>query len=205
MQQKGTNHPRLPVSRRGLFSILPAGLAACIGCAVPDLCEAQTAPRTRERGPSEKSGMTWEEVFRFTYRDNYIPTLKVLQKQIGNERFISMLEQGLSEAAVAGMVGNRAPNRDFATWVKGMRSVLVQHALMYSVIEDSPRAFEIRVAECLWAKIFREEDAADIGYAAICHPDYATASAFNPKIKLIRSKTLMQGHDCCNLRYIVEA
>ena len=124
MQQKGTNHPRLPVSRRGLFSILPAGLAACIGCAVPDLCEAQTAPRTRERGPSEKSGMTWEEVFRFTYRDNYIPTLKVLQKQIGNERFISMLEQGLSEAAVAGMVGNRAPNRDFATWVKGMRSVL---------------------------------------------------------------------------------
>jgi hypothetical protein len=30
------------------------------------------------------------------------------------------------------------------------------------------------------------------------------ASAFNPKLQMIRSKTLMQGHDGCNRRYVME-
>lgn len=199
--------PNSPLpSRRKLFSILPAGIAACAGCAVTGICEAQTPPPAREHDPAEKSDMTWEQVFRFTYQRNYIPTMKALQKQIGNEKFIGMLQEGLTAAAIAGMAKNPAPNREFATWVSGMRAVppLYQHALLYRVVEDSPKAFEIRVTECLWARMFREENAADIGYAGICHPDYAAASGFNPKIKLIRSKTLMQGHDCCNHRYIVE-
>ncbi len=96
-----------------------------------------------------------------------------------------MLQDGLAEAAIAGMAKNPAPNRDFASWVNGLRSVppLYQHALVYSVVADSAEAFEIRVTECLWAKMFREENAADIGYAGICHPDYAAARGFNPKIK----------------------
>ena len=28
---------------------------------------------------------------------------------------------------------------------------------------------------------------------------------FNPKMRMIRTKTLMQGDDCCNNRYIIEA
>jgi hypothetical protein len=47
-------------------------------------------------------------------------------------------------------------------------------------------------------------NAADIGFATVCFTDYATAAAFNPKLKMIRSKTLMQGHDCCNHRYVME-
>lgn len=82
---------------------------------------------------------------------------------------------------------------------------LFQHTLVYEIVEDSPQAFAFRISQCLWAKTFREEDAADIGYAAICHPDFAVARAFNPKLKLIRTKTLMRGHDCCNHRYVMEA
>jgi hypothetical protein len=190
---------RQQTTRRQLFSILPTGLAACAGCA------AQMPPPAPENGPGAKSGMTWEAVFRFAYQNNYIPAMKSLQKQIGKERFIRMLQQGVAEAAVVEMAKNPPPNRDFATWVSGMRTALVQNALTYTVIEDSPKALEVRVTECLWARIFREEGAADIGYAGICHPDFAAASAFNPKIKLVRSKTLMQGRDCCDLRYTVES
>lgn len=63
-------------------------------------------------------------------------------------------------------------------------------------------AFEIKVTEYLTADIFRESDAADIGFACVCHADYALPIAFNPKAKMIRDKTLMEGHDCCNHRYI---
>jgi len=46
----------------------------------------------------------------------------------------------------------------------------------------------------------RELNATDIGYAVICHGDYAYCQGFNPKIRLIRTKTLMQGDDCCEFR-----
>ena len=50
----------------------------------------------------------------------------------------------------------------------------------------------------------REEDALDLGYACVCHADFGLPVGINPKLKLIRTKTLMQGHDCCNHRYVWE-
>jgi len=63
---------------------------------------------------------------------------------------------------------------------------------------------EIRVTECLWAKTFRDAKAGDIGYATICYQDYAMSQGFSSKLKMIRSKTLMQGHDYCNHRWVWE-
>jgi hypothetical protein len=78
----------------------------------------------------------------------------------------------------------------------------MKSSMSYDIVEDTEEAFEIKVTECLTEDIFRELDAADIGYACVCHADYALPVAFNPKIKMVRDKTLMEGHDCCNHRYI---
>jgi len=51
---------------------------------------------------------------------------------------------------------------------------------------------------------FREEDAADIGYATHYHVHYAAATAFNPKIRMYRTKTLMEGHDYCDHKWVWE-
>ena len=63
-------------------------------------------------------------------------------------------------------------------------------------------AFEMKVAECLTASTFLAQNAGDIGYALVCWGDYAWAEGYNPKIKLVRDKTLMEGHAYCNHRYI---
>lgn len=36
----------------------------------------------------------------------------------------------------------------------------------------------------------------------MCFGDFAFAKAFNPNIEMVRDKTLMQGHACCNHRYL---
>ena len=82
---------------------------------------------------------------------------------------------------------------------------VIQHALEAEIVEQSPEAFEYRVTKCLWAKVFCDMDAGDIGYSMVCYPDYAVARRLNPKLRLIRTKTLMQSDDCCNLRYVMEA
>jgi hypothetical protein len=55
----------------------------------------------------------------------------------------------------------------------------------------------------LWADVFRSLDAEDIGIW-ICDADGPVAAAFHPSIRFGRSKTLMEGHGCCDHVYFVE-
>jgi hypothetical protein len=72
------------MTRRKLFSILPAGAAGCPGCMGTALCAAQAGGPPPAHSPAEKADLTWEEIFRFAYQKNLIPTLKALAAQIGN-------------------------------------------------------------------------------------------------------------------------
>ena len=74
--------------------------------------------------------------------------------------------------------------------------------LTFTVAKSTERVHEIRVTECLWAKTFLEAQAGDLGYAGICFGDYEFARSFNPQIGMVRDKTLTQGDDCCNRRYL---
>ena len=127
--------------------------------------------------------------------------------QIGEEKFIAMLRDTTSELARKGMARRNVPKRGLATFTAGMRKMppLYRHALVAEIPEDTPQVFEYRVSRCLWAKTFREEDAGALGYAMVCSPDLAVASAFSPNLKLTRTKTLMQGHEHCHFRYTMES
>ena len=95
---------------------------------------------------------------------------------------------------------------DLATYTDDLRNPipLLKHAVTLQLVEDTPTAFAARITECLWARTFREADAADIGYACLCQTEFAVVPAFNPKMKLTFTKTLMQGDDCCDPRYVLE-
>jgi len=55
----------------------------------------------------------------------------------------------------------------------------------------------------LWASVFRDAGlGGEIGHAAVCNMDFFWPRAFNKRFKMERSKALMQGHECCNHRYI---
>lgn len=87
------------------------------------------------------------------------------------------------------------------TYVNQFRSGY-ESTLTKEIVEDTEKAFELKVTECIWADTFLRAKAGDIGYAWVCWGDYSWAEGFNPKVKMIRDKTLMQGHDCCNHRYV---
>ncbi|TXT56453.1 MAG: hypothetical protein BAJATHORv1_20042 [Candidatus Thorarchaeota archaeon] len=57
------------------------------------------------------------------------------------------------------------------------------------------------VKKCMWADIFRDLGAADLGDIMLCKTDFATAKVIHPKIQLERSKTLMSGDECCDFVY----
>ena len=155
----------------------------------------------------QASGMTLEQVYNFAFK-GYISLMQSLAKELGEDGFLEVLERASLQAAAHDVqeATRNIPRRDlaiFTNWLRFPDPDTVQR-LTFDVVEDTERVFEIRVTECIWAKTFREENAADIGYATVCHRDLATCQAFNPKIKLVRTKTLMQGDDCCDHRWVWE-
>ena len=192
------------VSRRALFSILPAGAAGCLGCANA-VCAQVPQPSPAHRW-TEKADITWEEIFRFAYQKDLIPLLTQLAEQIGREEFVAMLRQACDKVVHKKTAGRAPVVPDLVALAANLDRMppLMQHALDVEFVERSAEAFEYRVKKCLWAKAFHDSNAVDIGYAMICYPDYAVARSLNPKLKLIRTKTLMQGDAECGLRYVME-
>lgn len=196
--------------RQFLQNILPVGTMLCFGCThLSASVQSEENPQASEK--SHKflldSGMSIQDVYRFTFQGYFIPLMKDFSNSMGDEKFMEMLKEASSRIGAQNMkrMTQNLPKRDLTAMAAYLKAnPLFQKALTFEIVEESESALEIRVAECLWAKTFREADAPDVGYAAICYPDFAMASAYNPKIKLLRTKTLMQGHDCCDHKYVIE-
>jgi hypothetical protein len=205
-----TKTPNFVSSRRQfLQNILPAGTMFCFGCIhLSASIQSEKKPQISEKRHKflSDSGMSIQEVYRFTFQHYFIPLMDNISNVMGEEKFMGMLKEASADIGAQNMkrMTQNLPKRDLTAMAFYLKAnPLFQKALTFEIVEESENVLEIRVAECLWAKTFREADAPDIGYAAICYPDFAMASAYNPKIKLLRTKTLMQGHDCCDHKYVI--
>jgi hypothetical protein len=186
--------------RQFLKNILPTGTFFCFGCS--GLLAAAKKDKFLE-----DSGMSFQDVFAFTFLNYYIPIMKKMAEEQGKDLFLETLKKAAAAAAVENMknMAKSFPKRDLAMMaIFTKTNPLFQRAMSFEFVEETKNAFEIKVSRCLWAETFHRANAAEIGYASICYPDYPMTTAFNPKIKMIRTKTLMQGHDCCNHRYVME-
>ena len=190
--------------RQFLAKTLAAGTLGCVGCSRLATLGGTLSGKHKFH---EDSGMSFKQVYEFACTERFIPFMRNLASQIGYDEFMEMLRIAAAETAAeqskkqAGM----QPRNDLATFAAALKEQegRLRNVLTIEIVEDTSTAFETKITECIWAEVFGEANAADIGYAAICHPDFAAARAFNPTLKLIRTKTLMQGHDCCNHRWVM--
>ena len=186
---------------------VPLGCLSCF--AAPQLFSrsvqaSQDAPAVHKFKDDSQS--SYEEGFNFAYAGTLLPHLKAVGDEIGRKRLIKII-QSAAEAQARQSSKKTAENSakpDFSSYTEWARKPtrFWQHVLTFTVVEDTPSAFEVRVTECLWAKTFRDAGGADIGYAVVCHPDFANAEGYSTKLRLVRTKTFMQGHDCCNHRWL---
>jgi len=199
--------------RRFLTSILPTGALFCLGCthllALPDTLNGQ---QTAGQKPKflENSGMSVKDVWTFAY-GMFIPVYQVMANDFGREKFLEMVKKASAESwsQKGNFLAKDIPKRDmktYADWfVKVMSAAPFDEAFAFEVVEKSEKAFEVKFADCLPARIYREMKAADIGYAFDCYPMAAFARAFNSKMSLTNPKNLVKGDDVCILRYTLEA
>ncbi len=195
-----------------LSRIVPACAVTCLGLgAVPLL--GQSAPPGQPQTPAKHKfdeqvprTPTYKEIFYAEYATEFIPLLLFLAKDLGAASVAEKLKAFSAERAVgsAAFIAKRVGGNDFAALKKVFdpASPGYKQTLTFEVTETSDKVHALKVTECLWAKTFLQAKAGELGYAAICYGDYAFAKAFNPQIEMVRDKTLMQGMDSCNHRYL---
>lgn len=147
--------------------------------------------------------LTFRQVSDIRYR-NFISLVKDLEKEMGREALIKFLEKRtMAQLLEQGKsFTKRTPDTSFRSFSNIFKNPWVEATLEMEIIEDTDTVFEVKVTECLVADTFLRAKAGEIGNAAVCIGDYAFAEGFNPKIKMIRDKTLTLGYDHCNHRYV---
>lgn len=153
------------------------------------------------------SGMSIQGVFNFAYKLSYVPAMKNLMKQVGKDKFLDMLKTSSDMINMPDIDSEINYNeRTLTAFSHRIKKGCENYSdrLTFEILNDNDNILEIKFTECLWAKTFREADAPEIGYAGFCYQDYSSAKAYNPNLKLIREKTLMQGHDCCHFKWVME-
>lgn len=194
--------------RELLVRTAPACAMACLGLGrVPELAGAL-------------SGLPCQEVHKFdTKMDRQFSprdllrmevramgtVIKAMRGEMGDAETIRVLK--VSSKTIGEEIGKRqaesVPETTFENFKADFRPMLSGPSLTGEVVEDTERVFELRVSECLWPEVMGEAGLdGEIGHAAVCNMDYSWPPAFNPDFKMERTKTLMQGNDCCNHRYI---
>ena len=193
--------------RHFLTRIVPACALTCLGS--KQLLGMAQSDLLQEK--KHKFDLPMERVL--TNRQYFIATnggkiglMKTLIKELGEEKAIEIIKTDTSESALA--LGKRqaqaAKKNDFYTYVDMFRDQeRYKNTLTMKIVEDTEKEFELKITECLFAEPYIKSGlGGEVGFAALCYMDYFWPKGFNEKIKLVRDKTLMQGHDCCNHRYI---
>ncbi|MCK4370681.1 MAG: L-2-amino-thiazoline-4-carboxylic acid hydrolase [Candidatus Lokiarchaeota archaeon] len=157
-----------------------------------------------------------KETFKISYEDYFrtrfngitemIRALTPIMDEMNALEKIKELYKKKSRALILRLLKDKKPIDNFEEfkeiYKEQMSTDFMQHCLEFTIIEDSPKKLIIRFTKCLWAKTFLKINEPGLGYAMCCYPDYAMAKTFHPKLKLVRSKTLMQGNEYCESTYI---
>jgi hypothetical protein len=154
------------------------------------------------------TNFTYEKLFDFAFRNWFISYMKLLQNEIGAEKFLNLLAKAGNNHYHNRVKTNFEKIKDKSVqslienfWEPVQRSKFGNTTITIEISEKKQHEGVVKMTECLFAKTFRENDADDIGYAAICNADFAVAEEFNSNIKLTRNKCLMNGDECCFFQY----
>lgn len=105
-------------------------------------------------------------------------------------------------ARMASEAPGGAPDLDSFRAIQGLWTA--EDALSTEVLESTPTTFNFNVTRCRYAEMYRAMGLAELGVVLSCNRDGAFCEGYDPKLKLTRTQTLMDGASHCDFRYTRE-
>lgn len=134
------------------------------------------------------------------------PLINAFVEEFGREKALEVSRKVIRNLAhesgkvLAAFVGGNSPEhlaRAIPLFSQG-------GALELEVLETSGKTAAANVTRCRFAEMYKEHGIEEFGYLLSCGRDFDLIEGFNPKIKLSRTQTIMEGADFCDFRFTVE-
>ena len=137
---------------------------------------------------------------------------EALERELGRERgfavareaFERRFERREAEAATTGERPPAAPGDRSLETFAALVDEVCQATQGFRRVEDSHNRVAYRFTRCVWADHFRRLGRPDIGHW-FCDGDDQWARRFNPRIGFQRTQVLMDGDECCDHVFFMEA
>ena len=134
------------------------------------------------------------------------PIIKAVGQRIGQDEALAILQE--SKQRVAYQRGNTMAEEigrngieelvdDVAGWGRG-------GVWEMDVLEQTPKTYFFNVTRCPYYEKYKELGLEEFGVGFSCCRDEPFARGFNPKLRLERTKTIMEGADHCDFRYYLD-
>jgi hypothetical protein len=79
-----------------------------------------------------------------------------------------------------------------------------ERALEFEVLEKTENRLRFNVTRCRYAELYDRLGIKEFGYCFSCNRDEPLIKAFNSRMKLLRTQTIMQGDRICDFQIILE-
>ena len=134
------------------------------------------------------------------------PVLKAVSQRIGIDEAQAILrkvnqaeafQRGRGMAEEMGGNGIEELVGEVAGWGRGGTWEM-------DILEQTPKAYFFDVTRCPYYEKYKELGLEEFGVGLSCCRDEPFARGFNPRLRLERTKTIMEGADHCDFRYYLD-
>ena len=136
-----------------------------------------------------------------------VPVIHAVSQRLGKDEAMSILQEvnqqeafqrGQSKMGMDGQNEIEELVNEVAGWGEG-------GVWEMDVLEQTPTTYFFNVTRCPYYEKYRELGLEEFGVGFSCCRDEPFARGFNPQLKLVRTKTIMEGADHCDFRYYLSS
>ncbi len=103
------------------------------------------------------------------------------------------------------MMAERVGGNTMADLLRVVREIWAEEgALEFDVLEETEQRLSFNVTRCRYAELYERLGVKEFGYCLSCNRDEPLTKGFNPRMRLVRTQTIMEGADYCDFRFVFE-
>jgi len=135
------------------------------------------------------------------------PLIKAFMEEIGPDRTLAVVKRVIEKLGreTGAQLAEMADGNSLADFIRVTNPLFgVGDALEQDVLQQTEKKLDYDIKRCRYAEMYKELGLADLGSVLSCARDFGLVEGFNPKMKLTRTMTIMEGGDRCDFRFTLD-